>query len=280
MRCPSKVVDEGWNPFRVTYREVEQLVARRAHNPKVVGSSPTFAITVLYLWLINTLNKYLSMPRKQYKYHFIYKTTCLLTQKFYVGMHSTNDVADGYIGSGKILRYSLIKHGKGNHIREILEYLPDRISLKDREKELINLELLKDPLCMNLMIGGEGGLNGKNGFLNKEIAIKARIKTNKILIEKLFNDLDYRNRFCKNVSNGLKKRLETEPHNWTGRNHKQDSKDKIGLANSISQKGERNSQFGKCWIHNIELKQSKSIKKEDLNFYLTEGWIKGRKLKY
>ena len=26
-----------------TYREMEQLVARRAHNPKVVGSSPALA---------------------------------------------------------------------------------------------------------------------------------------------------------------------------------------------------------------------------------------------
>ena len=28
---------------RCEYREVEQLAARRAHNPEVVGSSPTFA---------------------------------------------------------------------------------------------------------------------------------------------------------------------------------------------------------------------------------------------
>ena len=27
--------------FVIPYRGVEQLVARRAHNPKVVGSSPT-----------------------------------------------------------------------------------------------------------------------------------------------------------------------------------------------------------------------------------------------
>ena len=29
--------------FAIQYREVEQSVARRAHNPEVVGSSPTLA---------------------------------------------------------------------------------------------------------------------------------------------------------------------------------------------------------------------------------------------
>lgn len=33
------------------------------------------------------------------EYHFIYKTTNLLTGKYYIGMHSTNDLNDGYLGA-------------------------------------------------------------------------------------------------------------------------------------------------------------------------------------
>jgi hypothetical protein len=44
------------------------------------------------------------------------------------------------------------------------------------------------------------------------------------------------------------------------------------------QQGEKNSQYGTCWIHND--KKSISIKKEDLEKYLAEGWIKGRKMKF
>jgi hypothetical protein len=62
------------------------------------------------------------MPRKQKRYHYIYKTTCQVTDKFYVGMHSTNNLEDGYLGSGKILGYSIAKHGRENHKREILEF--------------------------------------------------------------------------------------------------------------------------------------------------------------
>ncbi|MFA9263238.1 MAG: hypothetical protein ACEQSB_08035, partial [Undibacterium sp.] len=64
---------------------------------------------------------------KQKKYHYIYKTTCKITNKFYVGMHSTDNLEDGYLGSGKILGYSRKKHGDENHVREILEYLPSRV---------------------------------------------------------------------------------------------------------------------------------------------------------
>ena len=98
---------------------------------------------------------------KQKKYHYIYKTTCSITGKFYVGMHSTDNLEDGYLGSGKILGYSRHKYGDENHVKEILEYLPSRIVLKEREKEIVNEELLAQPLNINLKYGGEGGTHGK-----------------------------------------------------------------------------------------------------------------------
>lgn len=96
------------------------------------------------------------MPRKPHKYHFIYKTVCNVNNKFYIGMHSTSNLEDGYMGSGKVIRYSLIKYGKQAHTFEILEIKEDRESVRLREKEIVNSELLKDPLCMNIHLGGVG----------------------------------------------------------------------------------------------------------------------------
>ena len=98
------------------------------------------------------------MPRKQKKYHFIYKTTNEVNGKFYVGMHSTDDLNDGYIGSGKYLWNSIRKHGRENFKFEILESFETREELKKKEEELVNEDMLKDPLCMNLKRGGFGGL--------------------------------------------------------------------------------------------------------------------------
>lgn len=51
------------------------------------------------------------------------------------------------------------------------------------------------------------------------------------------------------------------------------------LANVMaeSQRGSGNSQFGKIWIHNDSLKQSKKIAKSDT---IPAGWKKGRKINF
>ena len=103
------------------------------------------------------------MPRKPHSHHYIYKTTCKITKKFYIGMHSTSNLEDGYMGSGIHIWRSIKKYGKEEHIREILEFLPDRKTLADRERDIINENFLKNPFCMNIAKGGSysGGTNGK-----------------------------------------------------------------------------------------------------------------------
>jgi len=60
---------------------------------------------------------------------------------------------------------------------------------------------------------------------------------------------------------------------FTNKHHSEKTKKTIGLKNSISQKGEKNSQYGKHWITNgIE---SKLISKDDI----PEKWYLGRKQK-
>jgi hypothetical protein len=114
------------------------------------------------------------MRADQRKHHIIYKTTCSVTSKYYIGMHSTNDLDDSYYGSGKRLRRSLNKYGEENHVFEVLEHLPSRSELSRREAEIVNLNLLKDPLCMNLKEGGTGGWDHcNNSFEHQSKAGKA-----------------------------------------------------------------------------------------------------------
>ena len=107
------------------------------------------------------------MSRKQHTHHYIYRITCSVTGRYYIGMHSTSNLEDNYLGSGTQLWRSKHKHGKHTHAKEILEFLPDRKALAVREREIVNESLIADPLCMNLMKGGEGG-----GFLNTEHQLK------------------------------------------------------------------------------------------------------------
>ena len=204
---------------------------------------------------------------KQHKYNYIYKTTCSMTGKYYIGMHSTSNLEDGYIGSGRRLWLTINKHGKENHSIQILEWLPDRSSLKLRERELVNEELLNDSMCMNLQLGGGGGFTGDEHAQKFHKA--GRLATNKVLHDRLQNDVDYRKRFCESVSNSLKGNQF-----WLNKKHTEETKLKIGEANSIKQKGPANSQHGTCWITNGF--ENKKIKKTD---DLPQGWSYGRKIR-
>ena len=67
---------------------------------------------------------------------------------------------------------------------------------------------------------------------------------------------------------------------WTNKKHTEESKKKMHETHlkNHHQQGEKNSQFGTCWIHNDE--KSIKIKKEQLDEYISNGWSKGRKINF
>ena len=212
------------------------------------------------------------MPRKQHNYHYIYKTTCLINENFYIGMHSTSNLEDGYSGSGKRLWYAIQKYGKDNFKTEILEFLPDRISLRAREREIVNVELIKDPKCMNLMRGGEGG------FISKDQQRHRSQAGGKATAKRLQEDEEFKRFRSNQASESNKIRHQNgniKAPDWTGKSHKQETKDKIGESVKISQKGEKNSQFGTCWTKHEEF-GIKKVRKEELESFLVLGWKRGR----
>ena len=212
------------------------------------------------------------MPRRQYKYHYIYKTVCLVTEKYYVGMHSTSDLEDGYLGSGKVLKRSLNKYGRQNHTLEILERLEDRSSLKNREKEIVNEDLLNDPMNMNLQLGGGGG------FCSDEHEARFHKGQAKYL-KKAWKDPEYMNAHKKRNSDRFKK-LHKEgkisTNTFEDRSHSIETKKKMCESHIGKHDGIKNSQYGTKWIIHQEL-GIKKIKKEEITYYLALGWRIGRK---
>lgn len=125
------------------------------------------------------------------KYHYIYKVTYLPNGKYYVGMHSTDNLEDGYMGSGRRIKWLVKRYGLEHFKFEILEYLPNRKSLIEREKEIVGKELLKDIKCLNLKEGGEGGFSSwsvakrKVSLANKKKQVLRREQQE--ALKKLFN---------------------------------------------------------------------------------------------
>lgn len=90
-----------------------------------------------------------------YKYHYFYKITNTINNKIYYGIHSTNDLDDGYMGSGRALIRAFKKYGKENFIKEIIRLFDSREELADYEKEQVNAEFIKEDNNYNISIGGE-----------------------------------------------------------------------------------------------------------------------------
>jgi len=90
------------------------------------------------------------------KYNYFYKITNLINNHFYYGIHSTNNLEDGYMGSGHRLHRAYKKYGQNNFIKEILKYFDTREEALDYEEEIVNEDLLKNNDCYNEVLGGGG----------------------------------------------------------------------------------------------------------------------------
>lgn len=89
-------------------------------------------------------------------HHILYKITNLINGRFYIGAHSTDDLEDGYMGSGKQILASIKKYGKDNHRFEIVDTFSSRIELMDAEHSAVTEDLVQSRECMNMRVGGDG----------------------------------------------------------------------------------------------------------------------------
>lgn len=139
----------------------------------------------------------MNRPTKDYTYFIIYKTTNLINNRFYIGFHCCSQLDDDYLGSGTAINRAIKKYGEENFKREILIMCSSFEELVLKEESIVNIELLKDPLCYNLTIGGKGGFyyinNGKNKKEIRNRATESLRKTHE-------NNPEIRQRIGKKVS--------------------------------------------------------------------------------
>lgn len=287
------------------------------------------------------------------KHYLVYQITNLVNDKIYIGIHGTDDLEDGYMGSGGYLWRAIKKHGIENFRKEILfEYdNPDEMIAKERElvdrkfiarKDTYNLALGgrvpktvdnvtvrdKDGNCFNVHRTDERYLSGElqsvakglivvrnedgtcmaiqtndpryiSGELKSASCGRLNVKdANGKILNVLIDDPRYKSGELIPISSGnvtVKDQIGNlfrvsvdDPRflsgelvgMWKGCKHSEKTKKQIGSKSKLHQKGSGNSQFGTCWIHKLDLKENKKIKKEELDSFLSEGWIKGRKMKF
>lgn len=93
-------------------------------------------------------------------YYLLYEITNLVNGKTYIGQHTTENIDDGYMGSGKNILRAIKKYGKENFKKEILLYAKNEVALNFFERALVTPEFCALKTNYNLREGG--GYGGKH----------------------------------------------------------------------------------------------------------------------
>lgn len=116
------------------------------------------------------------MKLEEYLPYFFYKTTNLVNENYYFGVHKGSGE---YLGSGTVLKRAVKKYGKENFKLEILKRFKTGEVAYRYEKKIVTPELISDPKCYNLVPGGQGGW--KFSQQGRKITPETRAKISKTL---------------------------------------------------------------------------------------------------
>lgn len=94
------------------------------------------------------------------KHYIIYKITNQINGRYYIGRHATNNVNDSYMGSGIGIKNAIAKYGLENFTKEVIAEADNADALWDLEKEIVNKDVVKDPMSYNMSYGGKHYLHG------------------------------------------------------------------------------------------------------------------------
>jgi hypothetical protein len=208
--------------------------------------------------------------------NYLYKITNLVNSKIYIGVHKTDNVNDGYMGSGTAIRRAIVKYGIENFTKEILGQFDTYEEALLQEEQIVNLEFLRRKDVYNKRTGGIGGFEHINNLpaseRNNVRAFRAKMASGELKpggtanwTEESYRKM--REAGLRGSAVGVQRALSDESR----------AKRKESFAKNGHAKGEKNSQFGTCWVTHSEL-GNKKINKTEINEFLSLGYTKGRKM--
>lgn len=159
--------------------------------------------------------------------YYNYITTNIFNGKQYVGMHKTEDLNDGYLGSGKLLNYAIKKYGKERFTREILCFCEDaNIAHFNEGKFIIKYNTIA-PSGYNLSQSGGPSHLGKKHSEETKRKIRESFTEDKKEKMRFFGEKN--GFFCKKHSEETKEKLRLfgEKNPMFGKNHSEKSKKKM-----------------------------------------------------
>lgn len=209
-------------------------------------------------------------------FYTIYKITNVIDGKIYVGKHQTNDLNDGYMGSGKRLKHAIKKHGIENFRKDILFCFHTESEMNSKEAEIVTEEFCLREDTYNLCVGGNGGFSYINRNMSPDVRASRGKKSMVLLKQRFVTDDEFRESCVASATQHLiiarEKFREKYPNGaFIGRTHTHETKMKMSKPKNV---GSKNSQYGTIWITNGS--RNAKVDKDEL---IPEGWRVGRIVK-
>lgn len=195
-------------------------------------------------------------------YHIIYKTINRIDGKFYIGAHSTHNLEDGYMGSGKYLKRAIKLYGIEHFEREILFIFDSKEQMFAKEAEIVTEVFIASNNTYNLKPGGSGGNPGIVGaFKGRTHSEETKEKIRKAASQQITTN-EKRQKLSENCAMKNKDIAAKVSKALTGRTCSDEHKKRVAAAN-----------LGKILVNNGHI--AKRISKDELANYEQLGWSKG-----
>jgi len=130
----------------------------------------------------------------------IYKTTCLINKKLYIGLQTNDD--KNYLGSGKNIKLAIKKYGKHNFVKETIDIADTLEQLQQKEIYWIAFyNSTNSKIGYNITAGGDSGHKLTKQHIKKLIKANKRKKGTKASIAT-----------CVQMSKTMKKKIMSHEH--------------------------------------------------------------------
>lgn len=133
------------------------------------------------------------------QYNYIYLITNKINGKIYIGKHSTDNLNDGYMGSGLLLANAKKKYGIENFSKDYLVFCDTKEKLNWFEKFYIKkFKALDRSIGYNISEGGDGGVTHPIGWTHTD---ESKLK--------------------------MSEAKKGKPSHWKGKHHSEQTKEKM-----------------------------------------------------
>lgn len=95
------------------------------------------------------------------EHHYLYQIDNILHNKTYIGIHSTKNMSDRYMGSGTYLIAAMKKYGRKHFKRRIIAFFGSRKEVLKAERLVVNKEFVNRKDTYNIQLGGNKGGKAK-----------------------------------------------------------------------------------------------------------------------